>query len=308
MYIELIRQVVETGASDFAALNGETVPEVLKKIRGHIDHTSEEHQKSEPNIDYADPLCRLGYLFRHGAANATLFERVLDMADEVWPRKASENPQTVSVCALGGGPGTELLGIAKYLKSHRRRIPSKISFALLDNVPQWAETWQQISQRVSEELSSSIDSSLAQPPVIAPSFIPLDVVDATSYKDYAYMFREADIVVCNYLFSENKTQLKKASGAVQHLSKVTPPSCAFVVIDRCEYQAGFLEEVVGIFDSVFEKDIRVMKQGGILDANEQATDFGDDLLKALGYPRIRFRTAGVGNPTVFWFVAKRREG
>lgn len=55
------------------------------------------------------------------------------------------------MCAVGGGPGTELLGLAKYLL-RKPGFPKRIAFTLLDSVPQWAETWQQLADAVEEEL------------------------------------------------------------------------------------------------------------------------------------------------------------
>ena len=306
MYIELIRQVVDAGVRNYAASSGESTHEVLTKTRGFIDQTAKEYRKAEPNINYNDVLCRLGYLYRHGAANATLFERVLAVADEVWPRKTGDNPQTVNVCALGGGPGTELLGMAKYLIHREHLIPSNIRFTLLDNVLEWAETWQDISKRVSAHFSRALGASLVQPPVIASSFLQFDVLDETSYKHMTTMFSEADIVICNYLFSENKTRLDRARVAIERLAQLTPSTCAFVVIDRFEHQSEFLKEVVHVFESVFGDKIRVEEYDGTLNGDERVVDFGDELFGALGYPRITFHTPQSRKPTVFWFVVKQR--
>ena len=307
MYIELIRQVVEEGVRIYAEDNSLAIPEVLKGIRLHLNSMTDEYRTEEPDIDYGDPLCRLGYLYRHGAANATLLEHVLK-ADEVWPKKAGESPQTVRVCALGGGPGTELLGIAKYLTHLKHRIPRNISFTLLDYVPQWAETWDDLSQRIGVMLSSELEDTEVQPPIIAPAFLQFDVLDVASYKNYAFKFREADIVICNYLFSENKTRLGEAYDAVRRLAKITPATCAFVVIDRLEHKQDFKNDVLELFESVFGDNIVVSDYDRTLDSDEQTDDMGQVLLKALLHPRTKFHTGINKSPTVFWFVAKRIEG
>lgn len=77
MYVDLIRRVLEQAVDAYAKATGMAVSEVLASIRTHIDNTAKEHQKDEPDIKYEEALCRLGYLYRHATANATLFELVL---------------------------------------------------------------------------------------------------------------------------------------------------------------------------------------------------------------------------------------
>ena len=80
VYFEIVKQVVEQGIADYAAAYSIGRDEVLTKMKSHIDHTQKQHYQLNPvnpDINYDDPLCRLGYLYRHAGINATLFERVL---------------------------------------------------------------------------------------------------------------------------------------------------------------------------------------------------------------------------------------
>ena len=77
MYLKIIRRVVDTAVNLYASSSNQAVPVIHKRIRGRIDHTAAEHRTNTPNIDYGDPFCRIGYLYRHGAANANLFKNVL---------------------------------------------------------------------------------------------------------------------------------------------------------------------------------------------------------------------------------------
>ena len=115
MYIELVRRVLEDAVTLHVVQTQRTVDEVLREISEHIDVTSREHKRDEPEIRYDDPLCRLGYLYTHAAANATLFEKVLGHSDELRGKIDGASQEALNVCSLGGGPGTELLGLAKYL-------------------------------------------------------------------------------------------------------------------------------------------------------------------------------------------------
>ena len=84
MYIDIIRQVVKAGVSNYAHDNDLTEEEVLTRTKGHIDRlTAAYFSDGDPRIDYENPLCRLGYLYKYAPAHATLFEHVLAASDEI---------------------------------------------------------------------------------------------------------------------------------------------------------------------------------------------------------------------------------
>ena len=306
MYIKTVREILETDVSIYAGEQKKTEKEILQHIRKHINSMRSEHYTEDPSIDYEDPLCRLGYLYKHAPANATLFEHVLTESYELSEKIRQADGSVLNVCAVGGGPGTELLGIAKYLVRHPDLTPRKIAFTVLDNVSHWAETWEHLVDVIEASPHPSHASNGLQSPVFAPSFIQLDVLKPESYQKYMYKFRKADIVVCNYLFSENKTRLDDARLAIASLAELTPPGCTFVVIDRLEGKPQFQNAVVDLFESVFGDEITMSTYGGTLDQDEQVKDMGQELRGTLGSPRVKFFQGLFKRvPTVFWFVVNR---
>ena len=304
MYIDLVRRVLEQAVDVYATASGKPVSDVLAEIRGHIDETAKEHRKDEPDIDYQNPLCRLGYLYRHATANATLFERVLKESGELRSLLRNAANSRINLCAVGGGPGTELLGLAKFMIRRRDDFPKKITFTVLDAVPQWAETWQQLADAVEVELQRTAhDVEAESSPVIVPAFLPLDVLNADSYTSYAYQFSGTQVMIFNYLFSETKTRLADAEAAVAKLHEMAPAGCVFVVIDRLENDGAFNETVLQMFQKRSSKAIQMHEHGGWLDSDEQSKDMGEQLYKSLGYPRAKFFTDIYRAPTVFWFTA-----
>ena len=212
------------------------------------------------------------------------------------------------ILALGGGPGTELLGAAKYLlRRFERGMPRKIAFAVVDNIAPWAETWLQLADDVEDLFLTALEDIDVAPPVIAPSFLTLDVFDASSYEDLAYQLAKTDIVVCNYLFSENKSRLAEAVPAIEQLAELTRPGCKFVVIDRLEGTTRFRSDVTSLLESAFGAGIDGGTFAGTLDPDEDIGDMGQELRKALLSPRVKFFTSIVRNPTVFWVVFERPE-
>ena len=154
--MEIVSQVVKAHVRRYAVKNDLTEVAVLKQIRAQLDKTSSQYySEDDPSIDYQDPLCRLGYLHRYAPVHATLFEHVLRALDEIPMAHFCADKGVLNICAMGGGPGTELLGIAKYLDSPFRWMPPKIAFTVFDKVPQWSELWQPLADATEDYLSSS---------------------------------------------------------------------------------------------------------------------------------------------------------
>ena len=102
MYLKIIRKILETRVLSYAQDNNLSEEQVLLEIRQKMDHTSREYWSQNPQIDYGDPLCRLGYLYRHAAANATAFERALNNSN-LLANFSDAGKQDLNVCAVGGG-------------------------------------------------------------------------------------------------------------------------------------------------------------------------------------------------------------
>lgn len=308
MYIELVRRVIEEAVELHVASSQESLEEVLDKIDAHIEATSHEYRRDEPEIQYDEPLCRLAYLYMHAAANATVFERVISESDDLRLKISNASQGVLNICSMGGGPGTELLGLAKYLLNRPDLIPPrKISFAVVDNVSAWADTWTQLAEATEEELRSSFNQNGMDLPTVAPMFLPYDVLDPSSYRYHAVQFNKLDVVVFNYLYSENKTKLEQAREALSELARVTGNECVFVVIDRLERTTPFTNDVMSIFASAFGVDIEYHALGGNLDLDEQTSEMGAMLTNTLKRtPRVKFFSDVNRDPTVFWFVFDRK--
>ena len=308
MYIELVRRIVEEATESHARATELPTDDVLGEISTYIDATSREYRKDEPAIRYADPLCRLGYLYMHAAANATLFERVLNMSDALQGVIEEASQGTLNVFSMGGGPGTELLGLAKHYLSGKTAVyPRRITFTVIDSVLEWSDSWHRLADAVEEEFQLALNQDGIETPVISPTFVELDVFDSSSYQRISYQCQKVDIVVLNYLFSENKTTLDQAQEALSQLAQITPDECTFVVIDRLEYGTQFNKEVVNLFEVALGVHIESHKLGGVLDQDEQICEMGEMLTATLKRkPRTKFFTDPYRNPTVSWFVVKRK--
>ena len=302
VYFAIVKEVVEQGIKDYIAAHGIGRDEVLTKIWTCIDHTSQQHNQPDPNIDYGSPLCRLGYLYRHVGLQATLFERVL--SNDQMLQSTISNPfdyEELTICSLGGGPGTELLGLIKWLSRDNVLIPNRINFTVMDNVNHWAETWTQLARASEQTIQATKGQSHL---VIAPTFLAADVLAPSSYSGYPSMFKDTKVVVFNYLLSENQSRLDVAQPAIAALVDAVGDGCNFVVIDRLEQNTKFVQEVVELFESLFGQ-VKIEHLGGVMDSDEQASELGDELRSRLRSPRLRFWTRISRTPTAFWFTVQK---
>ena len=308
MYIELVRRIIEEAVGLHTKISEQSVEDVLAQIKSHIENTSREYWRDEPDIQYDDPLCRLGYLYMNAPVNATLLEKVLIESDDLRRIIRGCSQGILNICSMGGGPGTELLGITKFFLQHQTIVPPrKIGFTVIDNVQEWSDTWTQLAEASEEELRTSLVLDDIELPTIADHFLSFDVLDSTNYGNFLAQFSKIDMVVFNYLFSENKTRLEEAQPALEHLANITNQDCAFVVIDRLENNPRFSNEVVSLFESAFGVEVHLQTLAGTLDTDEQTSAMGEMLTETLKYsPRAKFFTPLRRDPTVFWFVVKRQ--
>jgi hypothetical protein len=297
-YFEIIKKILDQSISSYCLREKKPIPVVDSEIAEHIKNTSPEYQNPDPDINYDEPLCRLGYLFKHAGANATLFERTIDSSSHIKTFISSRTSSNINICTVGGGPGTELLGLTKYLLN-RNVACREIHFTVLDNVPEWSETWTYIAN----ESQNAFLTNSGTPPIIHKMFIPMDVVEASSYKSYAWLFEKTDLVIFNYLLSENKVRLPIFANALDELILRTPSGCYFAVIDRLEHTTTFRQDVINIFSQSGLKIHECFEFDGVM--SDYETPLGDYPTRFKSHPRKWFRTPDKKYPTVFSFVAQK---
>src|ERR1700676_3943530 len=94
------------------------------------------------------------------------------------------------VSCVGGGPGSDIIGVLKYLDEHKKQEPvKKITCYLLDKEQAWADTW--------TELDASLDMDIQ----LNANFQPLDVCDPKSWNHQRNSL-QPDLFTMSYFVSE----------------------------------------------------------------------------------------------------------
>lgn len=137
-------------------------------------------------IDYADITTQTAYVFGYLGANADLINRALCL-DHAASQRVLNQP-AVRIVAVGGGPGTELVGIYKYLDRHRCTC-QRIEYLALDHHPTWQNLWPGVISTQPEGVTTTI----AQVPFTIQGHIDGAALEAIA---------AADIVTFSYSLSE----------------------------------------------------------------------------------------------------------
>ena len=302
-YIKLIRRFVKESVELYATENQLSIDSVLPQVRNYINAFSNEYKKDKPQIQYDDPLCQIAYVYKYVMANATMFERVLIGPGGLATKVTAAQESVLNICSLGGGPGTELMGVARYLLDRPDRSPARISFTTMDSVFQWKDPGQRIADLIGNELYSSWGDIYPQPPTQPPTisweFDTFDLFDVCPSESSTSRLAKADIIVLNYVLSENKNRLNQLAHVVNQLAQITSSGCVFAVIDQMDYQKQFKRDIAQLFESVFDaKKVNVTDFDGVLDGKNQTSEMGECFITALGLPRVKL--------TAFWFVVKHK--
>lgn len=300
-YFETLKKVLNRAFTDYQDPEGRAPSLVDAEIVRHMYDTTKQHYQPAPDTNYADPLCRLGYLYTHAGANATLFERAITNSNILKKMLKDKNAGRLAICALGGGPGTELLGLTKYLLINAEGIaPTEIRFRVLDRVDQWSETWEHIADACTDALAQNGIFVTVQ-----PFSNKIDVMDPASYTKFAWAFRNVDLFVFNYLLSENQVQLSNFACTLTEMVSKASPNSTFVFIDRIEYDYNSTFKMETVKDIIKSAQLIVQEDFQIGHVMTDDKNVWGEYLQRFypRKPRYSFMTDGDRKPTAQVLVA-----
>src|SRR5262249_23346585 len=130
--------------------------------------------------------------------------------------------KTARVTCVGGGPGSDIIAVLKYLDEYNKEENvEKVICYLLDKEQAWADTW------------TELDESFGLPLHLNTNFQPLDVTNLASWK-FEQKFLKADLFTMSYFVSE-VYQLDTSGDVSQFWSTLfqgAKPGALFLYIDN----------------------------------------------------------------------------
>lgn len=164
-----------------------------KEISARFKYLSESYgdltnNKREP-VDYADPATRFAYVYKYVASHGDYVVQILKLARGELGSVFKD--EKVRVSCIGGGPGSDIIAVLKYLADYGSKEPvKKIVCYLLDREQAWADTWTELDDKL------EIDHVK-----LSVNFQSLDVTDPDSWSSQK-KFLDADLFTLSYFVSE----------------------------------------------------------------------------------------------------------
>lgn len=226
-------------------------------------------------VNYRDPATRFAYVYKYVASHGDYVVQVLNAL-----RLKLDGPvfksDSIRVSCVGGGPGSDIIAVLKYLNDRKdTEKVKKITCYLLDREQAWADTW------------TELDDSLQTDLMLHANFQPLDVTDPDSWAQQK-KFLQADLFTMSYFVSEVKALDK--DGIVtkfwQTLFHDAKPGALFLYDDNGH------DAFNNYFDSQWKKAgltciVEATNQPVWPSSKEQKSDLGDYLNKFGQQPKLK---------------------
>lgn len=263
--------------------------EAFIRTQRFIQENSERWRLVEPNINYKDPFCRMAYLYMNVAVHAALVETAFSSYPHFQKliKSKAEAGEDLHICALGGGPGSELIGIVRYIEGLRLNgVTVHLEFALIDQIREWDESWHALKAGVDSELRKTYGVSRKNWPVsISRSFLPIDATAPADLENFATRFRSTDIFLVCYLVSELKGSISAFEKVINSLIVRASSGALILFIDRNE------REVRDSIQSIVERNpmmvsLGLKKERGGMEDNLE--DFGEWYINLPTLPRRKW--------------------
>lgn len=184
--MQLIKLVLDDA---YEAIN---VPDDATKddqINRELTNLSSEYgklaSKTSAPIDYSDGVKRFAYIYKYTVAHADYIMQLIQGSKALRDLLAKNS---IEVACLGGGPGSDLLGILKYLIRTGAKDLS-LKCYIFDKERAWGDSW------------SDVASQLKPPFQVFPVFQQMDVTESKTWASYQKFLR-ADLFTLSYFLSE----------------------------------------------------------------------------------------------------------
>src|SRR5260370_26432400 len=108
---QLVKSVLDELYEQVLYEHGNDTDKIIKEKLAYLTATY-GNLLSDVDVDYGDSATRFAYIYRYTTAHANM---VYDVIKDSEALKNIFNDETVTVSCIGGGPGSDFLGILKFM-------------------------------------------------------------------------------------------------------------------------------------------------------------------------------------------------
>jgi hypothetical protein len=187
---QLVKIALDELYKEAVAVHGaNTDSEILAQFPYLTKSYSQLSSSSMAPINYKDPATRFAYVYKYTASHGDYVVQLMEILAELLGGKIFQN-DLGRVSCIGGGPGSDVIAVVKYLAdSNGSETLKQLIVYLLDKEQAWGDSW--------TELNTKLPSQAVQ---LHTAFQQMDVLnpDWTSQRK----FLESDVFTLSYFVSE----------------------------------------------------------------------------------------------------------
>ena len=300
-YFEILGEVIQGDIDHMTSRTGKQRPDMYQEIVTHlINMESEWFSELQPNIPYGDSMCRIAYLYAHAPINSNLIGYIIlsDAEFRNYLIAINQEKGIVDICAFGGGPGSELLGISKSISGLGLPTPLHLRFLLTDIVSDWFYSWNAIEQSVEKRQRTDYGIDRSKWPLITQGSVhPVDVRNISHFNKTRGVFIR-DAYILNYLISEIVDDFARFLKFMLEVNTIAPVGAKYLFIDRNRPEEK--DKVIKVAYALGLSLSEIHETNVIMDLDEQRSDLGQlylDLHASGRDPRTKWNA--------FWVVGTK---
>ncbi len=248
---DVARRVLD---STFGEIEG-TEEEQYMKISNAISSMSDQYANIVANggPDFRDPVTRFAYVYKYMTAHAHwLFELIGRSEDAT--QLFVENTKLRVTC-LGGGPGSDLVGILKYIAS--RNLNTSLMVEIVDGCIDWKSTWSDLAYEIDWQETLHTD------------YIIHDVGNPETWTAPS-KFEKTDLFTMSFFASEVKHLKEQATDYFKNVLRRAKPGAVVLVNDNdSPVFHEWMDELADATGMVVKEKLHEDRK--IFDLNEQKT-------------------------------------
>jgi len=262
---QLIKSVLDEIYLEIRRIN----PAPDDAIKDCLDQLSNEYSEligKKCRIDYGNPLIRFAYVHRYVTCHANIVFRIIQNNQNL---KDCLNQNEIDVSCIGGGPGSDFLGIFKYIQSNH--ITNTIRCYILDKTAAWDESWCDVDKKIGANFR------------LSTHFTAMDITDFDSWRN-RLKHLEANIFTMIYFISEIFAEQRKANDYLVNLFSKAKKESLFLFVDFNDSRlCSFFDDLV----RNHEIDIIEQYEGDMsTPVEEDKNDLGE-FLEKFGPPKLK---------------------
>jgi len=166
--------------------------------------------------NYSTAPSRFAYIYKYTTCHANIVAEKISAVKEL--RDLFDTSAWVDVAAVGGGPGSDFLGVVKHLISQNSKASLKCY--LLDAEPGWGDTWSDVDRRT-DEFDFRVSTHSQR----------LDVTDPATWEEQN-RYLKANLFTFVYFISEVYRMKERAQPFFEHLFAKAKSGSFLLFIDN----------------------------------------------------------------------------